>query len=418
MKRLILLAALAAGTAIAQNADISGAQLISGDADAQLQQLARQAVTSNRKLIISAPEYWHEMILEQVRRGGGDRLQIEVRDSFAEAVMVRSDVLGGTETPVVAAPPPAAAPSEPVAAAVPAPAPAGTPIARPTPPTPAPAAPVVMRAPVTTAPVSRQAPAPAPAPVSAANRAQPAVATPAPARTTPQPAPTPTPRPLAATAAPSPASTPDAATAPAAAQAQGVTTGSAQAQITAIKRRLEANLTDGQSITRTLVQTELEPKDLLFSRDGVVAVVRRSSVRRDWFWLEGDIDLRRVELRELGPNRYEVIDRVRAIDNPRLRPVQSRERAMFAGNEPEKHASERQQLERRYNGDNRITATLLPSELNQRDVIYVGDELSVVVRVNRLLLERYWLVGRIDLGRSELLKDGNNKYRVLENIRQ
>jgi hypothetical protein len=169
---------------------------------------------------------------------------------------------------------------------------------------------------------------------------------------------------------------------------------------------------------RTLVQTQLEPKDLLFVRDGVIAVVRRTSVRKSWFWLEGDIELRRVELRELGPNRYEVVEPLRALDNPRLRGVQSRESTMLAASEPQKHAAEREQLERRFNGGSRITATLPPTQLNQRDVIYVGEALSVVVRVNRLQLERYWLVGRIDLGRSELLKDGNDKYRVLENIRR
>jgi len=382
MQRLILLATLVAGTAIAQNADISGAQLISGDADAQLQQLARQAASGNRKLIISAPEYWHEMILEQVRRGGGDRLQVEVRDSFAEAVMVRSDVRGGTETPAVAAPAP-----------IPVPTPAAAPSARTAPPVAAPVAtrpPVAPAAVAAPAPVSR--PAPPPAPAGTANR------------------------PLPSTAALPPASIPSAAPAPAA--AQGVTTGSAQAQITAIKRRLEASLNDGQSITRTLVLTQLQPKDLLFVRDGVVAVLRRFSLRKDWFWLEGGIELRRVELRELGPNRYEVNERLRAIDSPRLRAVQSGEHALFAANELEKHAAEREQLERRFNGGNRITATLLSTQLNQRDVIYVGDDLSVVVRVSGLLLERYWLVGRIDLARAELLKDGNNKYRVLENIRR
>lgn len=402
MKRLILLAAFAAGTAVAQSADISGAQLISGDADARLQQLAREAATSNRKLIISAPEYWHEMILEQVRRGGGDRLQVEVRDSFAEAVMVRSDVLAGSETPAPPAPAAAA-----VAAAQPVATPAPAPVARPTPPAPSPAAPVAARIP------SAPAAAAARAPATTANRAQPAVAVAAPATRAAQSAPAPAERP--ATAAPA-ASAPIAA--PAATPAQGVTTGTAQAQVSAIKRRLETSLNDGESITRTLSLTELEPKDLLFVRDGVVAVLRRTSLRKDWYWLEDAIELRRVELRELGPDRYEVDERMRVTDEPRLRVVPSSERAVFPAEELAKHAIEREQLERRYNGGNRITATLLPTQLNQRDVIYVGDELSVVARVTGLLLERYWLAGRIDLARPELRKDGNNKYRVVENIRQ
>ncbi|MCE3004309.1 MAG: hypothetical protein LW860_16665, partial [Xanthomonadaceae bacterium] len=126
MKHWFLLAALVAGQAMAQSADISGAQLLSGDADARLQGLAREAAAANRKLVISAPEYWHEMILEQVRRGGGDGVQVEVRDSFAEAVMVRSDALVAEAH---AAEPPAAEAQAPAAVAQPAPAAAPRPAA-------------------------------------------------------------------------------------------------------------------------------------------------------------------------------------------------------------------------------------------------------------------------------------------------
>jgi hypothetical protein len=398
MKRWFLLAALTAGNVMAQSADISGAQLIAGDADARLQSLAREAAAGNRKLIISAPEYWHEMILEQVRRGGGDALQVEVRDSFAEAVMVRSDTL---------------VPAEPVAAVEPEPAP--EPVVQ-TPPPAAPApAPRPAPAPAPVQPAPRPAvPAPAPAAVAQQATPRPQPVQPAPAAPRPVAAP-PVPRPAAP--APAPAQPVAAVPAPAPASASA-SAASAAAETAAIKRRLETSLNDGERITRTIGQTSLEPKDVLYVRGDVIAVQRRDGLRSQLYWLEGGIELMRVELRETGPNRYVVVEPVRNVDNPRLRAVRLEERDLFTAGAPEKHAEERVQMERRYGTGRPIEATLGPTQLRQRDVVYVGDDLSVVVRVSGLELERYWLVGRINLGRTELLKDGNNKYRVMQDIRQ
>jgi biotin carboxyl carrier protein len=335
MKRLFLLASLWSACALAQQADITGAQLLSGEADARLQSMARDAASSGRKLVISAPEYWHEMILEQVRRGGGDNLEIEVRDSFAESVLVREES-AVPETPV----------AEP--AAVPAPVAA-----------PAPAAPVA----------ARPTPAPTPAPVAAP------VAVPAPRRST------------------------------------------RDAEITTIKRRVEQNLNGGEPVTRSLTQLQLESGDVIYDRGLVKAVQRRSSLRNQIYWLDGDIELRRIELKELGPGRYQVMERIRG-DGAKatLRAERTTERQMFTAEAPAKHAAERKQMEQRYNGGNPITAEIPATGLRQRDIVYVGDDLAVVVRVNGLALERYWLVGKVDLGRAELIKDGANKYRVLQDV--
>ncbi|MCE3002987.1 MAG: hypothetical protein LW860_09860, partial [Xanthomonadaceae bacterium] len=214
---------------------------------------------------------------------------------------------------------------------------------------------------------------------------------------------------------PAPAATPVAAATP---ERPAATTGSAAAETAAIKRRLEQSLNEGEPITRTIRQSSLEPKDVLYVRGDVIAVQRRDSLRSQLYWLEGGIELMRVELRETGPNRYVVMEPIRNVDSPRLRAVRSEERDLFTAAEPGRHAQERTALERRYNGGNRIEGVLSPTQINQRDIVYVGDDLAVVVRVAGLELERYFLVGRINLGRSELLKDGNNKYRVLRDIRQ
>jgi len=421
MKRLFLLASLWSACALAQQADITGAQLLSGEADARLQSMARDAASSGRKLVISAPEYWHEMILEQVRRGGGDNLEIEVRDSFAESVLVREES-AVPETPVaepaaVPAPVAAPAPAAPVAAR-PTPAPTPAPVAAPVA-VPKPVAPAVAK-PVAIAPAPQPRPAPAPAPVAAApavsSAGTPVVSTPtpvAPSAPAPVAAPIPTPSPApAATPVVAPA---NAAATPAAAPAPRRST--RDAEIATIKRRVEQNLNGGEPVTRSLTQLQLESGDVIYDRGLVKAVQRRSSLRNQIYWLDGDIELRRIELKELGPGRYQVMERIRG-DGAKatLRAERTTERQMFTAEAPAKHAAERKQMEQRYNGGNPITAEIPATGLRQRDIVYVGDDLAVVVRVNGLALERYWLVGKVDLGRAELIKDGANKYRVLQDV--
>lgn len=399
MKRLLLLASLWSACALAQQADITGAQLLSGSADAKLQSMARDAASSGRKLVISAPEYWHEMILEQVRRGGGDNLEVEVRDSFAESVLVREE---STQPPDPAAAPDAVPPA-PVAAPRPAAPPAAKPVVAAPPPRPLPAPvapappPVAAREPAVSAPATTTPPPPAPVPATAAPA--PVVSAPAPAAAAP------------ATVAPAPAP----AAAPAAAPAPRRST--REAEIASIKRRVEQNLNDGEPITRSITQTGLEPGDVIYDQGLVKAVLRRGSVRNQIYWLDGDIELRRIELKELGPRRYQVMERIRNEGaRPTLRTVRTTESQAFVAAAPAAHAAERKQLEQRYNAGNPISSEIAATGLRQRDIVYVGDALAVVVRVNGLALERHWLVGAIDLGRPELIKDGANKYRVLQDI--
>lgn len=413
MKRLLLLASLWSACALAQQADITGAQLLSGAADAKLQSMARDAASSGRKLVISAPEYWHEMILEQVRRGGGDNLEVEVRDSFAESVLVREE---------------SAVPPDPMAVPEAVPAPVAAPATAPaTAPTPAPVAAPRPVAPPVAKPVAAT-PAPRPLPAAAAPPAPPTVA-PAPAAATPVATPAPQPAPVAPTAVPVPAApAPAPATtaapavaptvvAPAPAAAAAPRRSTRDAEIASIKRRVEQNLNGGEPVTRSLTQTGLEPGDVIYDQGLVKAVLRRGSVRNQLYWLDGEIELRRIEFKELGPRRYQVMERIRNEGaRPTLRTVRTTESQAFKAAAPAAHAAERKQLEQRYNAGNPISSEIPATGLRQRDIVYVGDALAVVVRVNGLALERYWLVGEVDLGRSELIKDGANKYRVLQDI--
>jgi hypothetical protein len=258
-----------------------------------------------------------------------------------------------------------------------------------------PPAPAVTRAPTNPPPAPRVSAPPPPV------AAQEPVARP----TTPAPAPS---TPVAAAPAPEPAATADADTG-----ASGTT---AQAEEATIRRSFEQNLNGGRRITRSLTQTQLEAGDVVYTRGPVKAILRRDSLRNDVFWLDGDLELMRVELKELTSNRYQVMERIRSSDNVRLRAVRSEEKAEFEANDPARHADERKTMERRYNGGNTITAKLTPTELRQKDVVYIGDDLVVVVRVAGLDLTRYWLIGKVNLGRTELIKDGTNKYKVLQDL--
>ena len=413
MRRVVWISALWSAVAFGQSADVTGPELLSGNADQKLQAAAREAQSSGRKLVISAPEVWHDMVLEQIRKGAPD-VEVELRDSFAEAVMVRGEAPApapapepepeptpapvATPAPAPApAPRPAPEPAKPIATPRPAPAPVQQPAARPAAPTPAPVAP------------AQPAPTPQPQPAPIATTPEPApapVAVPAPP---PQPAATPAPQPAPVATAPAPAPAPAAKT---------PSSRSADAEIASIKRRLEQNLNNGEPVAASLTPYELEVNDVIYVEGPVRAVLRRASLRNALYWLDGDLELRRVELKELAGDRYQVAQRMTPNANVVLRATRTAESDQFVAAEPSTAANERTSLERRYNGGSTIDATLAPTELRQKDVLYLGDKLVVVVRLQGQKLERYWLVGTLNLGRRELIRDGNNKYKVLADIRE
>ena len=378
MRRVVWISALWSAVAFGQSADVTGPELLSGTADEKLQAAAREAQAGGKKLVISAPEVWHDMVLEQIRKGAPD-VEVELRDSFAEAVMVRG------EAP---APAPAPAPEpEPAPVAAPTPAPAPAPATRPAP---EPAKPVATPRPAPTPapqPAPRPAaPAPAPAPVAPAQSApapqpapQPAAAAPTPAPTVaPTPAPQPAPQP--AVAPPQPAATPaprpaPVATAPAPAPAPAAkapSTRSADAEIASIKRRLEQNLNNGERVDATLTPFELEVNDVVYVEGPVRAVLRRSSLRNALYWLEGDLELRRVELKELAGDRYQVAQRITPNANVVLRATRTAESDQFVAAEPSTAAGERATLERRYRKSSAMEEVHRPARGPRRHLQPVG----------------------------------------------
>lgn len=365
-RQLLLAAALAAGTAFAQqNVDISGKDFESGAGDARFATIGRQAAASGKRIVVTAPQQWHGKIAAKIRAGGAADLVL--KDGFYENVLVRVE-----DKP--AEPPKPEPKAEARVEAKPAPkavarVPDEVPGPKPTLPPPVAA--------VEPAPVAAPPPAP--------------VATPAPKTVAPAPA-----APPAATVA----TRAPAAVAP------------AKPDIAAIQKRLEQSLNNGRAAEGPISPSGLAPGDFIFVDGPVRAVVRRESLRPRMFWLDGDLDLRRAELKELGANRYQVIDAIRG-DIYSLRDERADQPKMLVATEPPDNSPVRATFERDYNDGHPIGADIAIEKLRAGDIVYVGKGMAVVVRREGQSLTRYWLEGSLDLGQSGLLKDGANKYKVV-----
>jgi hypothetical protein len=81
------------------------------------------------------------------------------------------------------------------------------------------------------------------------------------------------------------------------------------------------------------------------------------------------------------------------------------------------YPDERTEMEARYNGGDPVERSVSVGRLRLDDILYVGDDLILVVRRERVGLKRYWLEGDLDLDREELEKQGNSRYRVRRVIR-
>ncbi len=379
LKRLILASALVAGSAFAQdNTDISGANFQSGKADGQLAALGKKAAASGAKLVITAPADWHAKIAAKVKAGGN--ADVVLREGFYENVLVRVE----SKAAAAAAAKPTEAERTSKADAEKAKAEAEKAKAD--------AERVKAEAAKAQAEVEKsraeaeKAKAEAEAARARADAQQAAAAR------------------AAATPAPAPAA---AATAPAVKPAASA---GAVADTDAIRTRLEKSINEGRSARGDLTVGRLQSGDTIYVDGNVRAVIRREGNRPTMYWLDGDLDLRRSELKVLAPNKYQVLSEIRG---------DGALRREFAGatsvnaREPAAGAAERSVLEKSINDGRTIAATLEPSALRTGDVLYVNGSAIAVVRRSGSDLSRYWVVGQLDLQQAGLQPDGANKYRVV-----
>jgi hypothetical protein len=365
-RKLLLAVALAAGTAFAQqNVDISGKDFESGAGDARFASIGRQAAASGKRIVVTAPQQWHGKIAAKIRAGGA--ADVVLKDGFYENVLVRVE-----EKPAE-------------------------------PPKPEPKAEARVEpkaAPKTVARVPDEVPGPKPTlpPPVATTEPAPIVA--------PRPAPiaTPAPKPVAPAPA-TPAASQVATRAPAAAAP-------AKPDIAGIQKRLETSLNNGRAAEGPISVSALQPGDFIFVDGPVRAVVRRESLRPRMFWLDGELELRRTELKELATNKYQVIEPLHG-EIYSLREERADQAKTLVATEPPDNSPVRATLERDYNDGHPIAAGIAIEKLRSGDIVYAGKGTAVVVRREGQSLTRYWLEGTLDLGQSGLQKDGANKYKVV-----
>lgn len=419
LKHALWAALFAAGAAMAQDAAISGADFTHGKADAQLAAIGGKAAAAGQTVVVTAPTYWQGKVAAKIRAGAhGKPVAIRFSTGFYENVLVRTEAGAPAEAalkpeakpeskvavkaePKVEAKPEAkianverkpeikaepkpeitAAPAQarpaPIVAVAPAPKPAAEP--------PHVAAPVVMQAPVQQAPANA---APQPAPQMASNIASiPQVSH--------QPAVVPIPT--------------------AAINAGGMATPSTHAgDGAAVRQHMLASLNDGRPAMGSLVESQLRQGDQVYADGDTLAVVRLEGLHRDLYWLQGPVDLQRVQFMPQGEGHYEVTGTIDP-KAPAAHRASADAHRVVSSNVPAAGSPARARLEQQYNNGQPITSDLTVARLQPEDRLLVDSGCIIVARREGNSMARYWLDGSIDLGQSGLQKVDGNVYRVIGN---
>ena len=269
-KCLFLLMAMVATSALAQqNVDITAEQFSSGQANARLTSLGREAAASGKRLVVTAPQHWHAQIAARIRAGGN--ADIVLKDGFYETLLVR--VEDKAAEPVK---------PEPKAAVAEAPKPAPPPVER---------KPEPAKAEVTPPPAERVVETPPPAPAS-----EPVVQTPPPA-------------------APAPAIAED-KTAPAEPEAPVVVDPKAPIVVVSaepgdadpVRESMEKRYNEAKRIVERVETNKLKVGDVIFVGKGAAVVVRREGSRILRLWLIGSLNVNQLGIEVQGTNKYKVLN--------------------------------------------------------------------------------------------------------------
>jgi hypothetical protein len=373
MYKFIPLAALLfAGTALGQQVDVSGKDFLSGAGDAKLAGIAQQAAAAGKSLEVTAPDYWQAKVAAKLHAGAAD-VAVKSNNGFFENVLVKV---------VDAAPAKAAAPTpdaqaEKVAAE---------------------------KAAAQKAAGEKAAQEKAAAEKAAAERAaaQAAAAKAAAEKAAAE-------KVAAEKAAADKAAAEKAAAEKAAAEKAAAEKAAAEKREAARSAMLK-NLNEGRPAEGDLEVGKLQVGDVVYVDGDLRGVVRRGSSRLQFYWLQGDLNLDRVELSPNGDGRYKVL---RAID-PNATPVlRTRSGGTLAAAVPADGSAVRKSLQDQYAEGRAVADSLKPSDLRQGDTIYAGQGAALVVRRVGGQLARYWLDGSLDLGQIGIQSQGGNVYKVL-----
>lgn len=420
LKHALWAALFAAGAAMAQDAAISGADFTHGKADAQLAAIGGKAAVDGQTVVVTAPTYWQGKVAAKIRAGAhGKAVAIRFSTGFYENVLVRTEAA----SPVEAAAKPEAKPEPKIAAKVeskaearpeakiakveqkpkigaePKPETAAPPAARPAPavatvPAPMPAeepphvaGPVVTQTPVQQAPAGG---APRPAPQTASNIASiPQVSH--------QPAVVPIPT--------------------AAINGSGVASEALAAHAddgAAVRQRMLASLNDGRPAMGSLIESQLRPGDQVYADGDTRAVVRLDGLHRSLYWLQGPVDLQRVQFMPQGDGHYEVTGTIDP-KAPAAHRASADAHRVVKSDVPAAGSPARARLEQQYNNGQPITGDLTVVRLQPEDRLLVDGGSIIVARREGNSMARYWLSGSIDLGQTGIQKLDGNVYRVTGN---
>jgi thiamine phosphate synthase YjbQ (UPF0047 family) len=212
----------------------------------------------------------------------------------------------------------------------------------------------------------------------------------------------------AATAAVTPK--PAAPAAPAAPKAASAAASPAK-DLDAIHSRMEKSLNEGRPAGGSMQVVNLQQGDMIYLDGAVRAVSRREGNRRVLYWLDGDLDLRRAEIKMVSPTQYQVLGIIRG--DGVLRRESGKSASTVEAAEPADQSPTRLALEQSLNDGHTITQTIASSKLRGGDVVYVNGTAAAVVRREGGDLLRFWLIGSLDLTQAGLAADGANKYKVL-----
>lgn len=372
---VILMAVLFAGSAMAQQVDVSGKDFLSGAGDAKLAQIASEAAAAGKGLSVTAPDYWQAKVAAKLHAGAAD-VPIHAIAGFFENVLVRVEE------------PKSAATAKPPAEKA-----AGD------------------KAAEEHVEAQKAAAAKAAAEQAAEQAAQAAAARAAAERAAAERA--------AAVQAAAKAAEERQAMEKAAAEKAAAEKAAAQKaaaekaaadKLAAIRHGMEQNLNGGKPAEGTLQVGQLQRDDVVYVDGTLRGVVRRDGSRNHFFWLDGELNLDRIELMPNGDGRYKVLRSIDANAAPVLR---SRSGATLNAAVPAADAAVRKSLQDSYAEGRDVVDSLEPSGLRQGDLVYTGPGAALVVRRSGGQLARYWLVGSLDLGQIGLKNLGGNAYRAL-----
>lgn len=376
MTAALVSTALVPNEVMAQEVTVDGKDFLSGASDAKLAEIAKEAAAQGKHLVVTAPDYWQSKVAAKLHAGAAN-VEVQMKEGFFENVLVRIDDGKAKAAEQAAEAKAAAAKVE------------------------------AQKAEAAKAEATRLEAARAQAEHEEAVRQEAAKADAAKAEAARQEAA----RQEAARAEAAKAEAAKQAAAKAAADAKAKAEKDAADKLAAQKKAMLQNLNGGREADGTITAGQLQKDDQLFVDGQFRGVVRRGGARSQFFWLDGDLNLDRVELFPLGDNHFKVNDPIR--ENA---PVVLRTKSVsgrIATAVPSADSADRKALQQQYAEGKTVTETIKPADLRSGDLVYLGKTSALVSRLVGPTYLRFWLEGDLDLGQSGLQKQSANAYRVI-----